>query len=157
MAELVAATSLHHQRLVRYFHVGTTFLLETRFVFIVMELAECSLRDELARTRLSASDVIRLAEHLAESLAFLHSTHLSEPTAATWSSVCVHRDLKPANILRVDGTWKLADLVISCINLRTFVWGRTGRRRPSSIRTGRPFGCMLRQSRQWPCEPDPAT
>jgi serine/threonine protein kinase len=110
MAELVAATSLHHQHLVRYFHVGTTVLLQTKLIFIVMELAESSLQDELATTRLPAREVLRLAEHLAESLAFLHTAQLTETLPGARGSVCVHRDLKPANVLRVDGVWKLADL-----------------------------------------------
>jgi serine/threonine-protein kinase len=112
LGELVAATSLHHPFLVRYFHAGTTVLLRQKLVFIVMELAEKSLRDSLKIAKLPAPEVLQLAEQLAEALAFLHARHLAEPFAFEHTAngpVCVHRDVKPANVLLINGVWKLAD------------------------------------------------
>jgi len=70
--------------------------------YIVMELAESSLRDRLASGPLAASSVRQLGIQIAQALAAAHAAKI------------LHRDVKPANILCASsGAWKLADFGIA--------------------------------------------
>ena len=67
------------------------------FPWMVMELAEGSLKDYIISEEASVKDVI-------EALDCLENVH---------SAGIIHRDIKPENILKVNGKWKLSDFGLS--------------------------------------------
>lgn len=69
--------------------------------YIIMELANGSLGDELAASGLTPDKAFDVIRQCALGLAALHQCAL------------IHRDLKPANVLRYDTTYKLTDFGIS--------------------------------------------
>jgi serine/threonine protein kinase len=103
---------------------------------IVMELAECTLRNRLERCReenlpgIPETELIGYIREAAEGLDFLHSRHV------------VHRDVKPDNILILNGHAKVADFGLAwqqdklLAPMKTFagtpaymapeVWGKEG-------------------------------
>ncbi len=72
------------------------------FWFLVMPLAEMSLRDRLDQAdAIDMAEVIKILIDIADALVALSERGV------------VHRDLKPENVLRLLGTWCLADFGIS--------------------------------------------
>lgn len=98
LSELIAAANLHHPHLVSCFHAGSAEVgpAGTKFLYLVMELAEGSLRSRLKEGILSTAEASKLIEHVASGLTFLHQRF-------------THRDIKPDNILRVGDAWKVSD------------------------------------------------
>lgn len=106
--EVKKMAALRHQNLVGYLDSGLL-----RFdgealpdhggeirPFLVTELCDRSLQDELKATpggRLDPVDVRRVLTDVAAGLAHLHERGM------------IHRDIKPGNVLVSGGTWKLAD------------------------------------------------
>ncbi len=64
---------------------------------LVMELAQGSLENHIAKGGLSSSEIKNIAAQVAQGLNYLHGQNK------------VHRDLKPGNILKVNQQYKLAD------------------------------------------------
>ncbi|MGK7875365.1 MAG: protein kinase [Xenococcaceae cyanobacterium] len=69
------------------------------FLYLVMELAENTLRKRLEQGSLSVDEVHHLLHCMTSALIDLHKQ--ADPL--------VHRDLKPENVLWLRNTWKLAD------------------------------------------------
>lgn len=97
--EIIATTNLKHPHLISCLHGGKSNINGKDFLFLLMELADCSLEDQLTNGLLSEEETTVLIKNIAESLVYLHNQ--SEPI--------VHRDLKPGNILKVEDRWKLSD------------------------------------------------
>jgi serine/threonine-protein kinase len=97
LAEFLAAKDLRH--VVPVLDAGLD--AESDRYFVVMELAERSLQDEIDSKR--------------ENVGEIESARVLGQIAAGLIEVgdVVHRDLKPANILFHDGCWKLADFGIA--------------------------------------------
>ena len=89
--------SLRHPNVVRYLDAGQ---LQNN-PFLIMELADGSVADELKRSGAFAEEeAARIVLACIAGLRFLHEKK------------CVHRDVKPANILRFRQAFKLGDLGI---------------------------------------------
>ncbi len=96
--EIHALAGLHHPHVLLYRVSGTMPLGVAEAVYIVTELADGTLSDELGRSGpLRVEQVRPVAAALVQALAYLHSQGL------------IHRDLKPANLFRVGDTWKVGD------------------------------------------------
>ena len=107
--EAQAAGRLHHPGIVSVFDVGEN--PENHDPYIVLEYVPGeTLNRILARERkLPLAKALKLAEELADALAYAHSQGV------------VHRDIKPANILITeDGHAKIADFGIAKLNLAHF-------------------------------------
>jgi hypothetical protein len=90
------ATALSHPHLIQLFDTGLCHLAGRQFLFVVMEYAQQTLPEVLARRALTADEVRELLEPTLKALTFLHGQRL----------VLAH--LRPANILVVDDQLKLA-------------------------------------------------
>jgi len=100
LKELQAAVNFDHPHLIRCFTVGVWSTDIGEFLYLVMELAEISLKKHLEQQKnLSEPEVQEIAQHIASALVEVHKQG-------------VHRDLKPDNILRINGRWKLSDFGI---------------------------------------------
>lgn len=67
--------------------------------WFIMELAECSLYDEMTRGRLSFNEKFNIVNAILKGMSYLHE-----------NKNFLHRDIKPQNILRFkDGNYKLSD------------------------------------------------
>ena len=107
--EAQAAGRLHHPGIISVFDVGED--PENQDPYIVLEYVSGeSLQRVLAREKkLPLSKALKLAEELADALAYAHAQGV------------VHRDMKPANILVTeDGHAKIADFGIAKLNLAHF-------------------------------------
>jgi serine/threonine-protein kinase len=95
LREAQSAGALTHANIATVYEVDE----DAGHVFIAMELVEGpTLRERMARGRLSVSEVVRIARGIARGLARAHAKGI------------VHRDLKPDNVmLDVDGEPKILD------------------------------------------------
>ncbi|MDL1950443.1 serine/threonine protein kinase, partial [Acidobacteria bacterium ACD] len=93
--EAAVARDAASPRLVRVFDIGQA----ADSIFLTMELVEGeSLKERLARGRLTLDEALRVFAEVLRGLQVLHALGI------------VHRDVKPANVLlAADGTVKLAD------------------------------------------------
>jgi serine/threonine protein kinase len=96
VAQWEKAATLSHPHLLRVFDVGRCQLGGRSFVFVVMEHAEQTLAQILARRALTADEVREMLPPALEALSFLHNNDL------------VHGHLKPSNILAVGDQLKLS-------------------------------------------------
>ena len=97
LSELLGATAVRHPHLLFCQDAGQTVVGSLRVLYLVTELADKTLADQLRKHPLSTPEVQTLARHLSSALAYLHGQRR------------VHRDVKPANVLRVGEDWKLSD------------------------------------------------
>lgn len=93
--EAKAASALNHPNIITIYEINE---LDER-LFIVTELIEgITLREKIEENSLIVSEVMKIAEQVADALAVAHEAHI------------VHRDIKPENImLRPDGYIKILD------------------------------------------------
>jgi len=89
--ELIFSTTLNHPNLITCFTCGECKLNNIEFLYLLMEKADYSLKDELKNGKLSEENVKQLVLDIVNGLDYLHSQN----------PVIVHRDLKPGNILRI--------------------------------------------------------
>jgi formylglycine-generating enzyme required for sulfatase activity len=97
LIELTNARKLEHSNLIKAYSVGEFTFLNTEMLYLVMELAQGSLENHIAKGGLSADDIKNITAQVAQGLNYLHGQNK------------VHRDLKPGNILKVNQQYKLAD------------------------------------------------
>ncbi|EJM9694869.1 TPA: protein kinase [Escherichia coli] len=72
--------------------------LDSSVPWFLMELAECSLEDEIAAGTLNQDDKVKIIKMVLSGLGFIHSKNY------------IHRDIKPLNILKFSsGVYKLSD------------------------------------------------
>ena len=96
--EARAARSVQHPNILAVHDVDDS----GKSPFLVMELAERSLRDVMRGGKLDVETALAVGMQIGSALAAAHAAGI------------LHRDVKPANILRApDGTWKLADFGIA--------------------------------------------
>jgi serine/threonine protein kinase len=96
--EIITALNLNHPHLVRFFTAGQCQLMNSDFLYMVMERGEETVADRLQKSTISLDDTREIVQSVSEVLVYLHEKGI------------VHRDIKPSNILRIDDLWKLADL-----------------------------------------------
>jgi Protein kinase domain len=101
------AVTLSHRHLVRLFDVGRCRFAGRDFLFVVMEYADQTLAELLARRALSPDEARDLLTPTLDALAFLHRKGL------------VHGHLKPSNFLVVDDQLKLASDTINSVGKPT--------------------------------------
>jgi len=99
MEELKQGLNLSHPNLIRCFDAREVRLLDSAFQYLIMELADGTLDDQLKSGPISAEAALDLGRSLASVLAHL----------ASGERRIAHRDLKPANVMRVGDCWKLSD------------------------------------------------
>ncbi|MBE5227739.1 MAG: SUMF1/EgtB/PvdO family nonheme iron enzyme [Microcystis aeruginosa PMC 728.11] len=97
LIELKNARKLEHSNLIKAYSVGEFTFLNTEMLYLVMELAQGSLENHIAKGGLSAGEIKNITAQVAQGLNYLHGQNK------------VHRDLKPGNILKVNQQYKLAD------------------------------------------------
>jgi len=97
LIELTNARKLEHSNLIKAYSVGEFTFLNTEMLYLVMELAQGSLENHIAKGGLSADAIKNITAQVAQGLNYLHGQNK------------VHRDLKPGNILKVNQQYKLAD------------------------------------------------
>ncbi|MCA2616370.1 MAG: SUMF1/EgtB/PvdO family nonheme iron enzyme [Microcystis sp. M25BS1] len=97
LIELQNARKLEHSNLIKAYSVGEFTFLNTEMLYLVMELAQGSLENHIAKGGLSSSEIKNITAQVAQGLNYLHGQNK------------VHRDLKPGNILKVNQQYKLAD------------------------------------------------
>ncbi len=110
LIELTNARKLEHSNLIKAYSVGEFTFLNTEMLYLVMELAQGSLENHIAKGGLSSSEIKNIAAQVAQGLNYLHGQNK------------VHRDLKPGNILKVNQQYKLADFgLIRTLNNNTMM------------------------------------
>nr|NCR55290.1 protein kinase [Microcystis aeruginosa L211-07] len=92
--ELQNARKLEHSNLIKAYSVGEFRFLNTEMLYLVMELAQGSLENHIAKGSLSSSEIKNITAQVAQGLNYLHGQNK------------VHRDLKPGNILKVNQQYK---------------------------------------------------
>ncbi|MBD2622825.1 SUMF1/EgtB/PvdO family nonheme iron enzyme [Microcystis flos-aquae FACHB-1344] len=97
LIELKNARKLEHSNLIKAYSVGEFTFFNTEMLYLVMELAQGSLENHIAKGGLSADEIKNITAQVAQGLNYLHGQNK------------VHRDLKPGNILKVNQQYKLAD------------------------------------------------
>jgi len=97
LIELQNARKLEHSNLIKAYSVGEFRFLNTEMLYLVMELAQGSLENHIAKGSLSSGEIKNITVQVAQGLSYLHSQNK------------VHRDLKPGNILKINQQYKLAD------------------------------------------------
>ncbi|GCA78101.1 SUMF1/EgtB/PvdO family nonheme iron enzyme [Microcystis aeruginosa] len=97
LIELTNSRKLEHPNLIKSYAVGEFTFLKTEMLYLVMELAQGSLENHIAKASLSADEITNITAQVAQGLNYLHRQNK------------VHRDLKPGNILKVNQQYKLAD------------------------------------------------
>ncbi len=97
LIELTNSRKLEHPNLIKSYAVGEFTFLKTEMLYLVMELAQGSLENHIAKASLSADEIKNITAQVAQGLNYLHRQNK------------VHRDLKPGNILKVNQQYKLAD------------------------------------------------
>ncbi|MBD2624348.1 SUMF1/EgtB/PvdO family nonheme iron enzyme [Microcystis flos-aquae FACHB-1344] len=97
LIELTNSRKLEHPNLIKSYAVGEFTFLNTEMLYLVMELAQGSLENHIAKASLSADEITNITAQVAQGLNYLHRQNK------------VHRDLKPGNILKVNQQYKLAD------------------------------------------------
>ncbi|CCI36453.1 SUMF1/EgtB/PvdO family nonheme iron enzyme [Microcystis aeruginosa] len=97
LIELTNSRKLEHPNLIKSYAVGEFTFLNTEMLYLVMELAQGSLENHIAKASLSADEIKNITAQVAQGLNYLHRQNK------------VHRDLKPGNILKVNQQYKLAD------------------------------------------------
>ncbi|CCI00172.1 hypothetical protein MICAB_7350002 [Microcystis aeruginosa PCC 9717] len=80
--------------------MGEFTFFNTEMLYLVMELAQGSLENHIAKGGLSADEIKNITAQVAQGLNYLHGQNK------------VHRDLKPGNILKVNQQYKLAYLAL---------------------------------------------
>ena len=98
LAELKAAINFDHPYLLKCHTAGEFEFQQSKFLYLVMELAEYSLEQFLKKNSLSPSQVRRISRQVAKGLDYLHREQQQ-----------VHRDLKPGNVLWVRKSWVICD------------------------------------------------
>jgi serine/threonine protein kinase len=96
IAQWERAATLTHPNLLRVFDVGRCTMGGREFVFVVMEHAEQTLAQILARRALTGDEVREMLPPALHALTFLHANDL------------VHGHLKPSNVLAVGDQLKLS-------------------------------------------------
>jgi formylglycine-generating enzyme required for sulfatase activity/tRNA A-37 threonylcarbamoyl transferase component Bud32 len=97
LIELKNARKLEHSNLIKAYSAGECTFFNTEMLYLVMELAQGSLENHIAKGGLSADEIKNITAQVAQGLNYLHRQNK------------VHRDLKPGNILKVNQQYKLAD------------------------------------------------
>ncbi|TRV04592.1 MAG: serine/threonine protein kinase [Microcystis wesenbergii Mw_QC_B_20070930_S4] len=97
LIELQNARKLEHSNLIKAYSVGEFRFFNTEMLYLVMELAQGSLENHIAKGGLSSGEIKNITVQVAQGLNYLHGQNK------------VHRDLKPGNILKVNQQYKLAD------------------------------------------------
>ena len=97
LIELTNSRKLEHPNLIKSYAVGEFTFFNTEMLYLVMELAQGSLENHIAKGGLSADEIKNITAQVAQGLNYLHGQNK------------VHRDLKPGNILKVNQQYKLAD------------------------------------------------
>jgi serine/threonine protein kinase len=100
--ELGTAVNLSHPHVVTGFHVGLWRWQGEDYLYLVMELAQGTLQDELRDKQPSEAEVVDILLQVARGLDYLHR-----------EKRLIHRDVKPGNILRCQEQWKLSDFGLS--------------------------------------------
>lgn len=94
--------NLSHPHVVTGFHVGLWRWQGEDYLYLVMELAQGTLQDELRDKQPSEAEVVDILLQVARGLDYLHR-----------EKRLIHRDVKPGNILRCQEQWKLSDFGLS--------------------------------------------
>lgn len=103
--ELSILTKLKHNHIVRYYGHKLGKIKKRKFkgessivdaLFIVMEKADCSLKDYIRNNKVDYSQYAGQMLGLCDALKLLHT-------------LAIHRDLKPENILVVNSSWVISD------------------------------------------------
>ncbi len=106
LQELQFALRVEHSNLLRCFGCGETIVNTTKFLYLLMELADYSLQQRLDRTALNEDETRVLLQDIATGLIYLHDHNKAIGSL-------VHRDLNPGNIFWVGNRWKIGDFGIT--------------------------------------------